>query len=157
MAKTKQEMLEQFQALIPYVQSLPYDEMIWNLPIAEGKWNLKEMVCHLMKWDQYFYEEAIHKITLNEPLTAKHLHFDEFNANASAYAKTQTVKDIVQQWIEWRNKLIDDISALDEEQFTKAYQDGEGKKFSVKSYLRSFISHDKHHKKQIEQLLKRIA
>ncbi|MFD0589509.1 hypothetical protein ACFQZE_16090 [Paenibacillus sp. GCM10027627] len=39
----------------------------------------KDIICHMMKWDNYFYEEAIAKITQGEPLTVKHLNFDEFN------------------------------------------------------------------------------
>lgn len=36
---------------------------------------------------------------------------------------------------------------------TKEYKDGDGNKFTIHGYLRGFIPHDKHHKKQIEKVI----
>ena len=83
MAKTTSEMVEEFRAFIDYVNEIKViDEEIWNHPIAEGKWSIKDIMSHIMLWDKYFYEEGVEKIKLGQPLTVKHLDFDEFNANA---------------------------------------------------------------------------
>lgn len=158
MAKTNEEMIKEFEAFIPFVVSLKeYDDGHWNLPITEGKWTVKDIICHIMLWDKYFYEEAIHKIKSQEPLTVRHLNFDKFNANAIEYANSQTMDSIINQFIEYRSKIINDISGLSDEEYIRDYIDGDKKKFSIRKYLRGFIPHDKHHRKQIEKFIKSIS
>lgn len=155
MAKTTAVMIEEFKAFIPFVVSLKdFDESHWHTPIAEGKWTVRDVISNIMLWDKYFYEEAIAKIKGKEPLTVRHLNFDEFNANAMEYAKTQSRKAIIDQFVEHRTKIIDAISGLEEEEYWAIYLDGDNKKFSIRKYVRDFISHDKHHKKQIEKFIK---
>ncbi|PIH60100.1 hypothetical protein CS562_09300 [Paenibacillus sp. LK1] len=157
MAKTSLEMVEEFKTFIDFVRELKtIDEEHWNSPISEGKWSLKDVISHIMLWDKYFYEEGIEKIKLGQFVTVRHLNFDEFNVNAREYAKTQTRDSIVNQFFEYRNKIIDDITGLPEEDYIKEYKDGDRKKFSIRGYLRGFIPHDKHHKKQIEKYLTSI-
>lgn len=157
MPKTSLEMVEEFKSFIDFAQDLKtIGEEHWNIPISEGKWTLKDVLSHIMLWDKYFYEEGIEKIKLGSPLTVRNLNFDEFNANAIEYAKSQTRDSILEQLIEYRIKIINVISGLPEEEYSKEYKDGDGKKFSIRTYLRGFISHDKHHKKQIEKYLKTI-
>ncbi|MBH5317675.1 DinB family protein [Paenibacillus sp. GSMTC-2017] len=157
MAKTAIEMVEEFNTYITFVVELKsIKEEHWNIPIAEGKWTLKDILSHLMLWDKYFYDEAIEPIKNGSPLTSRHLNFNEFNENARAYATTQTVVSLNDQFIEYRTKIINATSGLEEEEYIKEYKDGDKKKFTIRSYLRAFISHDKHHKKQILKYLKTI-
>lgn len=157
MAKTSNEMVQEFKAFIDYVEEIKVvDEEVWDQPIAEGKWSIKDIMSHIMLWDKYFYEEAIEKINLRQPLTVKHLNFDEFNANAVEYAKTQTRDAIIDQLIVYRMKIINSVSGLSEDEYLQGYKDGDNKKFTIRGYLRSFISHDKHHKKQIVSYLKSL-
>lgn len=154
MAKTSMEMVEEFKSFIDFVQELKtLNEEHWNSPISEGKWTLKDVITHIMLWDKYFYEEGIEKIKLGQSVTVRHLNFDEFNASAREYAKSQTSDAIINQFMEYRNNIINDISGLQEEDYIRAYKDGDRKKFSIRGYLRGFIPHDKHHKKQIEKYL----
>lgn len=150
-------MVEEFKSFIKFVEELKaIDEEHWNKPLSEGKWTLKDVICHIMLWDKYFYEEAIEKIKLGEPVTVRHLNFDEFNANAREYAKTQTRDSIIDQFIEYRDKIITDISGLPEEDYIKEYKDGDRKKFTIRGYLQGFIPHDKGHGKQIEKFINTI-
>ncbi|MFS0722378.1 DinB family protein [Paenibacillus sp. 1P07SE] len=156
--KSSDEMVEEYKSFIHFVEDLrSISEANWNRPLAEGKWTLKDVISHIMLWDQYFYDEGIKKIKLAEPVTVKHLDFNEFNANAVQYAKTQTKNEILDQCIHNRKQIIDAISGLAEEEYTKAYKDGEKKKFSIRGFLRGFIPHDRHHKKQIETFIKTIS
>ncbi|MHA6484107.1 DinB family protein [Paenibacillus sp. strain BS8-2] len=157
MPKLSKEMVEEFKSFIQYVEGLKsIKEENWNQPISDGKWTLKDIISHIMLWDKYFYEEAIQKVKLEESVTVRHLNFDEFNANAIEFAKTQTIDDIIEKCIEYRSKIIEDISELTEEEYLKEYKDGDKKKFSIRGYLRGFIPHDKHHKKQIEKFIKEL-
>lgn len=157
-AKTREQMVIEFEAYIPFVQSLSeVSEQHFNEPIAPGKWSLKDNICHLMLWDKYFYEGAIKNIVMKEPVTTKHLDFNAFNANAIEYAKLVTKYTLIEQFVQVRTKIIEAASSFTDEEFDQEHKDGDRKKFSVRKYLRSFISHDKHHKKQITQYLKNIA
>ncbi len=129
MAKTNQEMAAEFKSYIPFIEGLQaLDETLWDRPIEEGKWSLKALVAHLLKWDQYFYEEAIAKIRRQEPLTVRHLNFDEFNYNARIYSETQTKEELIAQFIDWRSKIVEAIGGLDDSEFEKEYVDGDRKK-----------------------------
>lgn len=157
MPKTTMEMIHEYKSFIEYVEGLrAVDEAYWNQPLSEGKWTLKDVISHIMLWDKYFYEEGIRKVKLEEPVTVRHLNFDEFNSNAREYAKTQTRDSIIDQCIDWRGRIIQDISGLTEEEYAKPYIDGDKKKFSIRGFLRGFVPHDKHHKKQMEKFLKTI-
>jgi uncharacterized damage-inducible protein DinB len=158
MPKLSKDMVEEFKSFIQYVEGLRLiKEENLNQPISDGKWTLKDIISHIMLWDKYFYEEAIHKVKLEESVTARHLDFNEFNAKAIEYAKTKSVDDIIQTCIEYRSKIIEDISGLPEEEYLREYKDGDKKKFSIRGYLRAFISHDKHHKKQIVKFIKGVS
>lgn len=155
--RTNEQMLLEFKSFIPFVTSLmDVSDEHWNEPIATGKWTLKDIISHLMLWDKYFYEGAIKKVILREPIITKHLDFNEFNANAMEYAKLLTKQTLIEQFVWYRTKIIDATAGLTEEEYVKEYKDGDRKNFSVRKYMRSFISHDKHHKKQIEQFVKHI-
>lgn len=157
-AKTREQMVIEFEAYIPFVQSLSeVSEQHFNEPISPGKWSLKDIICHLMLWDKYFYEGAIKNIVMKEPVTTKHLDFNAFNANAIEYAKLVSKYTLIEQFVQVRTKIIEVASSFTDEEFDQEHKDGDRKKFSVRKYLRSFISHDKHHKKQITQYLKNIA
>lgn len=155
MAKSSREMVEEFKSFITFVEELrSLEEEYWDKSISEGKWSVKDIISHIMLWDKYFYDEGIEKIKLGESVTVKHLNFDEFNLKAREYAKTQTRDAIIEQFLAHRNKIIENISGLTEDEYLKEYKDGDNKKFSIRGYLRGFIPHDKHHKKQIEKYIK---
>lgn len=151
--RSNEQMLLEFKALIPFVLSLKeVSEEHWNKPIAAGKWTFKDIICHLMLWDKYFYEGAIKKVVLKESLTIKHLDFNEFNANAIEYAKLISKQTLIEQFVWYRTRIIEAAAGLSEEEYVE-YIDEDRKKFSVRSYIRDFIAHDEHHKKQIEQFV----
>ncbi|AIQ40348.1 hypothetical protein MKZ24_28150 [Paenibacillus sp. FSL R7-0297] len=57
------------------------------------------MLCHIMLWDKYFYDEAFVKVKEGQPLTAVHQDFNEFNANAVLYARTVTKQEAIGQFV----------------------------------------------------------
>lgn len=156
--KTNAQRISEFQSFTPYIQSLEFlDKEVWESPMGEGKWSLKELLCHLMRWDQYFYEEAFAKVKEGQPVTAKHLNFNEFNARAIEYAQTVTVQEAIEQFVRYRSLIVGQMSDISEEEFLRTYRDGDGKNFSYRGHLRGFLPHDKHHKKQMEQYIQSQA
>ncbi|MCR2805871.1 DinB family protein [Paenibacillus soyae] len=155
MSKTITQLIEEFEALISYARRLneELDEQRWNEPIAEGKWTVKHILSHILLWDRYFYEEGIAKIKKGEPLTLKHLDFDEFNAGAPVYASSRSKREVTEDLIQIRAAIIDAISGLSEEEYSKVHTDGDGHPFTIRRYLEDFVPHDAHHRKQIDTFL----
>ncbi|WP_340022330.1 DinB family protein [Paenibacillus sp. FSL K6-1096] len=156
-AKTNMQLIQEYEALIPYIESLAKLEPgVWVTPLEPGKWSLKDLLCHLMLWDKYFYEAAFVSIREGRPLTSQHLNFNEFNANAVRYAETVSVQEAISQFILYRRKITSYAASLSDEALEQTYKDGDGKAFSIRKHLRGFLPHDKHHKKQIERFLKTL-
>ncbi len=153
-----QERLEAFKEWTVFVSTLrQLNEAAWNANIAPGKWTIKDIVCHMMLWDKYFYEEAIHKIASGRQVTLKHLNFDEFNGKAVIYGRTIHTDELIEKAILYRSKIIDDIYSLSGEALERNYVDGDGNVFHIPTYLNDFIWHDQHHvvpmRKYLEECL----
>ncbi|MGG6310404.1 DinB family protein [Paenibacillus macerans] len=140
----REDLLRQFGEWSVFVQDMK--ELDWSKPVSEGKWAIHDVVGHIMMWDQYFWEEAISPITAGKPVTVKELDFDAFNRNAAAFGKTKTKEELIELALRYRSMIIDQIKSFDEERFSKEYGN-----FTVESYLRDFIWHDRHHMSQIQE------
>lgn len=157
MKKSNAELVEQFASFIPFVQSLrEVPEPHWKQPLAEGKWSIHDIIAHIYFWDRYFFEEAIAMITRGEPLTLQHLDFDTFNQNSVKLGRVFPSDELIRLTLFARNQIVDQIRNQTDEYYTQAYKDGDGKRFTVRSYLMGFVPHDAHHKKQIEQFLAKL-
>jgi|HigsolmetaGSP11D_1036233.scaffolds.fasta_scaffold03371_9 Mycothiol maleylpyruvate isomerase N-terminal domain. len=149
-----QSYISALEEWIPFCESLfGLDDETWNRSLAPGKWPIKSIVSHIMLWDRYYYEEAIHKIALSEPLTLVNKAYQEFNRNADAYAKTVGADDLLRDAIAVRKRIIEDLRSLPEERLVQSYIDGEGRAFLIEEYLKDFVGHDRHHMDQIRQVL----
>jgi len=157
MSNEVKELIQSFREYTLFTQSLRnLPEKTWNSSIESGKWTIRSIICHIMLWDKYFYEEAIHKIATDKPITLKHLDYDEFNSKAIIYGKTITTEELIEKTITYREKIIGDIEALSEEETNQNYLDGDGKVFNVSQYLKDFIWHDQHHVKPLNEYLETV-
>lgn len=149
------ELLVTFSEMTQFAQSLQeQSEEIWNSSMEPGKWTIKDIVCHIMLWDKYFYDEAINKIASSKPVTLKHINFDEFNKGAVAYAKTISIEELIEKTIFYREKIISDIQAMPADMIVQNYIDGDGNNFNVIQYVKDFIWHDRHHMIPLQEYLK---
>lgn len=150
----KEQLLEQYSEWIDYVRVLKeQDETLWNQSMGEGKWLVRDVVSHIMKWDEYFLEGAILKISRKEELTVKHLDYDSFNERAKTYGRTMSIQELIEQTLTYRQNIIDCIKSLSEEEYTKEYVDADGHPFQVPVFIRDFIWHDQHHMNLIKSLM----
>ncbi|MFD2876394.1 hypothetical protein ACFTAO_11210 [Paenibacillus rhizoplanae] len=92
------------------------------------KWSLKDVLCHIMLWDKYFYVEALVKIKEGLPLTAAHMDFNAFNANAVLYARTVTRQEAIRLFVLYRTKIIEVAASLSDTALEQNHRDGDGKK-----------------------------
>lgn len=150
----KEQMLEQYSEWIDYVMVLKeQDETLWNQSMGEGKWLVRDVVSHIMKWDEYFQEGAILRISRGEELKVKHLDYDSFNEIAKTYGRTMSIQQLIEQTLTYRQNIIDCIKSLSEEEYTKEYVDADGHPFQVPVFIRDFIWHDQHHMNQMKSLM----
>ncbi|MGM7684958.1 DinB family protein [Cytobacillus sp. Hm23] len=148
------ERINSFEGFIHFVESLRnMENEKWGLPIAEGKWTVRDIIAHIMLWDKYFLENAIRKIKSQQPLTSRHVNFDDFNNNAVQYGKTKDKDTLISETISYRREIIEHLTSVPRENYEHKYVDEDGNHFTIKSYLDGFIPHDSHHKSQIEQYL----
>lgn len=128
-------------------------KQVWEHPIAEGKWAVRDVVSHIMKWDEYFLEEAIVKVSRGEELTVKHLDYDAFNERSKQYGRSCSIQELAQQAKSMRQNMVDHIQSLSVEQYNKKYEDADGHPFRPAEFMQDFIWHDQHHINQIKPLL----
>ncbi|MBE1443396.1 DinB family protein [Paenibacillus sp. OAS669] len=148
------QLLKQFAEFIPYVEALArYGNELWDRPLQEGKWTVQQIIAHILLWDQYFYEQAIRHLGTGASLPLRHLDFDEFNKQAVIFSHQHGKEDIVRLAMEYRQRIVDRIGQLTEEDYHVPYVDRDGNGFTVYEYLIGFVPHDNHHMQQIEQCL----
>ncbi|MBD3919495.1 DinB family protein [Paenibacillus sp. PR3] len=151
---SKDQLIEEFARFIPFVEGLrQLDEETWAMPIARGKWTTRDVIAHMMLWDKYFLEGAIAKVAVRQPLTVRHMDFDEFNRNAVEYAKTKERAEIIDLAVRYRKEIIEHIRQLSDEEWIEVRQDGDGHPFAIDHYVPDFIAHDEHHIKQLQAFL----
>lgn len=147
-------LMEQFKEWIPFVQSLRgISEKAWDASLEPGKWCVKDIVSHIMMWDKYFYEEAITKIASDQTVALELSNFEDFNRQAASYGKTLTTDELLDQAIEYREKIAATIENLPDSALAKDYPGTDGNAFQFSSYLKDFIWHDQHHMAQIKELV----
>jgi hypothetical protein len=146
---------DKFAQLISFAESLrELDNTIWTTPIAPDKWSTRDVVTHIMLWDKYFLEDAIARIAARQPLTVKHLNFDEFNRKAMEYAKTKEKTEIIDLAIRYRSEILENLRGFSDEEWAFVHQDGDGRPFAVDHYVPDFIAHDEHHIQQLQGFLR---
>lgn len=158
MNKEMEQLLQAFEEWTLFVKTMTHlEEKVWNSSLEEGKWTIKSIVSHMMLWDRYFYKEAIEKIALDQPITLKHIDFDEFNRKAVEYANRTETSEIVDKAVTYRHKIMNDIRGLSEEQIHHTYMDAEGNVFYIPQYLKDFIWHDQHHMEPLKKYMAKFG
>lgn len=148
------EQIDTFKSFIPFLHSLrAVSGDIWTEPFQLGKWSTRDVIAHILLWDQYFEREAIAKLAAGDQLTLKHIEFSTFNQNAITYARAHNQDILIDQAIAIREQIICHIEQLSVNAQSHTYIDGDGHPFTIKNYLEDFIEHDNHHRTEIEYFL----
>lgn len=148
----KESLLQEFSQWNEFMLSIEKHD--WNTQLGEGKWTIHDVVSHILLWDKYFLESAIQPIFTNQSLTLKQLDYDKFNQDAMEYGKSLSKDELIDISTDCRNRIIKVIDNLNEENYSKEYVDADGNQFTVQQYLKDFIWHDQHHRKQIEDIVR---
>ncbi|MEO3944244.1 DinB family protein [Gorillibacterium sp. CAU 1737] len=152
MSKTKEDLIASLGEWLKQAEawmSLP--EEAWRQPLAPGKWTGAEALAHLLKWDDYFLQNAIRPAVAGELLTLIHVDFDTFNLKAAEYGRATKPDQLLQEAIAARSEVVDLLQQLPADLFLpeRGYLDGAGHRFDLEEYIVDFASHDKHHLDQL--------
>jgi len=128
------------------------DSSVWTAPIAEGKWSVPDIIAHIMAWDRNFMGKIMPKLVRRELVTLEEdMDFQGFNNRAVEYGRTLNQKQLLDEAIFYRTKIVSQLKKLPEDAFIT---DVPVTSFTLSSFLQNmFVSHDNHHRKQIEEYL----
>jgi len=149
-----QLLIAQLQDLTSFLISLrKTDSLVWTAPIGEGKWSVHDIIAHIMAWDGSFMEKIIPKILRRELVTLEEdTDVQGFNNRAVEYGRTLNQEQLLDKAIFYRSQIVTQLKKLPEDAFSTDVSGTNS--FTLSSFLQNmFISHDNHHKKQMEEYL----
>ena len=155
--KSKDQWIADFHEWIPFAESLKsLDDRAWSTPIAPGKWSVRDIVSHIVRWDEYFLEEALRPIVNGVPLTVRQLDFDAFNKEAAEWGRTVDQRQLLQEAVQVRTQVLKTLQRIPESDYAREYP-AEDHAFVIQNYIEDFIWHDQHHMAQIKEFLQSLT
>ncbi|MDF2605870.1 MAG: dinB family protein [Bacillales bacterium] len=132
---------------------MKYDLSKFDVPIAESKMTVKEIIAHIYRWDAFLLETAIPHF-INERAVSFPI-FDEFNNKSIKFAETIATSDLLELTKLTRTKLIDEFKKLDTLLVEKITINGKSdEKYSLLFLIDDFVEHDNHHLNQIYEFIR---
>jgi uncharacterized damage-inducible protein DinB len=148
-------LIQQLTSFIPFVQSLrEVDESTWTTPIKDGKWPVRDIITHIMKWDENFLETTLSKIIEQQGAVflQENLDFLAFNSQAVESCKTLTQDEIIDKSVFYRTEILVKLKELPDSAYLTVYPGRDS--YTLESFFQDlFVSHDNHHRSQIEEFL----
>lgn len=147
------EVLPQFDDLIEEFLALKkYPETTLVEPISVEKWSIREIVGHLLYWDQFYLEKMVPFIS-NGALLPSFPNIDLYNEEAVSYLKKyENVRDIIDDFVKTRKKLVTELKELERDITFQI--ENEPSQMSTEKFIEIFLDHDIHHLNQIKEKLK---
>ncbi len=134
------------------------EEQTWTMPIGPNKWSCREIISHIMNWDNHLASNVIPSVKQGEGMHFP--EFDPFNEMAAEYARSGISKnELLQEARETRNRLIQELTELPAELFYQSVPSNgathcphTGTPYSLLYTIQEFTYHDHHHQAQIEEM-----
>ncbi|RDI50196.1 DinB family protein [Flavobacterium glaciei] len=130
---------------IRFVQNIPMDK--FDFRYAEGKWNIKEIIQHVIDTERIFAYRAL-RISRNDqtPLPG----FDENDYVNNTQAANRSIQDLLTEFSAVRHSNLFLFKSLSEEQL-KRIGTASNVAVSVRAIGFIMIGHQKHHLKVFEE------
>lgn len=130
---------------IRFVQNIPMDKFEYRY--AEGKWNIKEIIQHVIDTERIFGYRAL-RISRNDqtPLPG----FDENDYVNNTEAANRSIQDLLTEFSAVRHSNLFLFKSLSEEQL-KRVGTASNAVVSVRAIGFIMIGHQKHHQKVFEE------
>lgn len=150
--KPKERILDHYKSSIEFVSKLDgLDDKQWLMPLDIGKWSTCEIIGHLIFWDQFLIEKRLPELLLeSEKVVTPKVH--EANAIAASISREKLKKEVIQEFIEERQKLLIFIDELSLEVFEQFFSIGKSH-LTLSDYFDGLMDHDIHHFQQIKDFM----
>lgn len=158
MKMEKGQLLEAFTEYEVYLASLNIrvasdDEA--HAPLAGGKWSVSEIIAHLGEWDRFMREERLPFMkegAVIEPLP----DVDAFNRRAVGNVKNTEFPSVLANAQKQRALLAKAIEEMDPAVLKAPFAVG-SYQTNAADYFEGLLSHDAHHRRQIDAFLESKA
>lgn len=140
-------LINSFENFTEFVQSI--DEQLWLMPVSPGKWTVKEVIAHLWSWDLYTIEIMLPLMKNNAKLPE---FIDHDTHNIQAIEKAKQFKDresLIKSFVEKRTYLANRFREIGDKEM-RFIIGNDKRPYSLERYIKIFVHHDEHHRKQIE-------
>ena len=124
-------------------------------PITDGKWSVSEIIAHLGEWDRFMREERVPFMkegAVIEPFP----DVDVFNRKAVENVKMTPFPSILANAQKQRALLAKAIKGLDPAVYGASFSVGSDH-ITTAEYFEGLLSHDAHHRGQIDVFLETRA
>ncbi|MGM8215499.1 DinB family protein [Bacillaceae bacterium W0354] len=153
MLNHKEKVIFHYEQSIEYVQSLKnLSEVEWRKPLGDEKWTIAEVIAHFEPWDEIVLEKRVPYFFTRGTLPKLSLNVDEVNREAAKYGAKHTREEVIDRFIQSRQKMIETITEIDSEDWEKTILIG-GQALTIYEYFYKLAEHDEHHFKQIDDCL----
>ncbi|WP_203334981.1 DinB family protein [Planococcus beigongshangi] len=156
MRMEKEQLLEAFTEYEVYLASLNTrieTDQAAHEPIAEGKWSVSEIIAHLGAWDRFMREERLPFMTEGAEIPSMP-DVDAFNRQAVENVKDGEFPPILANAQKQRALLAKAIEEMDAGAY-KAPFTVERHQTNAAEYFEGLLSHDAHHRRQIDTFLEK--
>ncbi|MFD2673253.1 DinB family protein [Marinicrinis sediminis] len=157
------QLIAQYREFARFVEQLKsLSEAEWSMPVTAGKVSVREIVGHLLNWDQHLGTQVIP--AAREGLGLYFPEFDAFNEIGYAYARTVQQEVLIDQFIYHRHWLCEQLQRMPTMQLLKpttangAYLcPRSGKPYSLLYIIEEMIDHDQYHQRYLQQALSPLS
>ncbi len=137
------------KAMIGWGSSLMnIDHSNWETPLKPGKWNMREVIAHLVAWDEFLLDHRLQDIGSGESMSPAP-EVDAFNHEAVTRMEKASKAELIRQFTETKMRIIEEIKELNADYIMTI---GE-KDITIGRYFLGLMEHDLHHKVQIDAFL----
>ena len=148
----RSKILEHHQNFIIFIKNLSnFDEQLLRKPIDEGKWSVIEIIGHFYAWDEFVLQSRIPYLFKSTDLP-KGPNTKDLNTQSAVLARTEDIEITLKKCILIRNKLLNQISQIPDDDWLIELQINQSK-LTLYEYLKGLMEHDVHHIKQIKYAL----
>lgn len=146
-----EKMIADLESYASFVASLhTYPDEALRSTIENSHWSVCDVVSHIMKWDENFVQTMLEKIVNNEPvILEEHADVQAFNNQAVENGRTLSTNVLLKQAVKRRADLLSLLKKVPITDFSKTFSAQSS--HTLFGFLHEmFVSHDAHHRKQIE-------
>ena len=145
--KALQRYIHSQQSVKAILANIPEDRIITTT--VEGAWTVKELLCHLIGWDQSLLEPLKAFVEKGDfPVSVFHDH-DAYNATQTASRVGLSLETVSQELEQSSQALLDLVASLDHDQCLETFPAPWGGEATIPAMLAGLAWHIDEHVKHI--------